>query len=304
MFWVLCFLAVVAAWPFLAERARRPMTTMLQSRAPGEMAALPQGATHYRWAGNTDGPVVVCIHGVSTPSFIFAATERTLVALGYRVLMYDLYGRGFSDRARGAQTVPFFLNQLAALLEHQAVNGSITLLGFSMGGQIATAFAARDERVERLILVAPSGLADTAGVEPGWIWRAPVIGDWMMRVFGGVMLRSELIEHKSMATVIPDFEDRQAAETRMRGYLPAILSSRRHTLDQPDVEAHRLVAERRLPVLAIWGTLDPVIPKRAISGLSRLNPAARHVEIKDAGHTLLQTHPSDVGAALTEFLDA
>ncbi|MEO0917993.1 MAG: alpha/beta hydrolase [Pseudomonadota bacterium] len=297
------FLAIIALWPVLAERARRPMTCARQMRAPGQIARLPQGATHFRWTGSEHNPVVVCIHGVSTPSFIFAATERTLASLGFRVLTYDLYGRGFSDRALGAQTVPFFLKQLEALLSHERVDSPLTLLGFSMGGQIAAAFAAKDARVARLILVAPSGLADTAAVEPGWVWRAPVIGDWMMRVFGGLMLRRELVEHKSLATVIPDFEDRQAAETRMRGYLPAILSSRRHTLDQPDIEAHRRVAERALPVLAIWGAIDPVIPKRAMSGLSRVNPGARHVEIKNAGHTLLQTHPSEVAAALTDFLD-
>jgi len=302
MHWVLVLIAALAALPFLAERGRRPMSKARQESAPGAIAQLPQGATHYRWSGTEGAPVVVCVHGLSTPSFVFAATERSLVALGYRVLSYDLYGRGYSDRVAGAQDLAFFLAQLEALLADQAVEGPITLLGFSMGGQIATGFAARDDRVERLILVAPSGLADTAGLAPGWLWTAPVVGDWMTQVFGGLMLRRELVEHQSVATVIPDFEDRQAAETRMRGYLPAILSSRRHLLDRPDVEDHRKVARRQQPVLAIWGNVDPVIPRRAMSGLARLNPDARHVEIKDAGHTLLQTHPSEVAAALKDFL--
>lgn len=299
---VLIALAVLVALPFVAEWMRRPMSAARQSQAPGQMARLPQGATHFTWHGDAGQPVAVCVHGLSTPSFVFAATVRSLTALGFQVLTYDLYGRGFSDRVRGKQDLRFHLAQLKALLAHEAVEGPITLIGFSMGGQIATGFAARDDRVERLILVAPSGLADTAGVAPEWVWTAPVIGDWMMRVLGGIWLRRELVEHKSVATVIPDFEDRQAAETRVRGYLPALLSSRRHLLDAPEVEDHRQVARRAQPVLAIWGSIDPVIPRRAISGLALLNPDARHVEIKGAGHNLLQTHPSEVAEAFKDFL--
>lgn len=298
----LVVLVFVFALPFLAEALRRPITAAHQAAAPGEIADLPNGATHYKWSGPEGAPIVVCVHGLSTPSFVFAATERSLVALGFRVLTYDLYGRGYSARVRGPQDTAFFLTQLEALLADKEVTMPFTLLGFSMGGQIATAFAARDDRVERLVLVAPSGLADTAEMAPGWVWSAPVIGDWAMRVFGGLALRSELVEHKSVATVIPDFEDRQAAETRMRGYLPALLSSRRHVLNAPDVEDHRRVARRKQPVLAIWGTDDPVIPRRALSGLARLNPDAQHVEIRNAGHNLLQTHPTEVAEALKDFL--
>ncbi|MEM9426609.1 MAG: alpha/beta hydrolase [Pseudomonadota bacterium] len=293
-------LAALLALPLLAELRRRPMTRARQANAPGEMADLPRGRTHYRWSGHVGDPVVVCIHGLSTPSYIFAATERSLTALGYRVLTYDLYGRGFSARATGVQNMRFFLGQLSALLIHQQVTGPVSVLGFSMGGQIAAAFAARDDRVERLILVAPSGLVEGDG--PGRLWIAPVTGDWLTRVFGGVMLRRELVEHKTRATVIPDFEDRQAAETRMRGYLPAVLSARRHVLNAPAEQDHREVAARKLPVLAIWGSEDPVVPLKALGALARLNPNATHVEVKGASHTLLQTHPSEVAAALKRFL--
>lgn len=301
-FALLGLLLIVAAWPFAAELMRKPLSQARRSMAPGSFADLPQGRTHYRWSGREGDPIVVCVHGVSTPSYMFAATERSLTALGYRVLTYDLYGRGYSDRASGAQDMAFFQTQLLALLTDQKVFDGFTLLGFSMGGQIATKLAADDERVERLILVAPSGLAHAEPEDRAWIWTAPVIGDWVTRVFGGMALRRELVEHTSLATAIPDFEDRQAAETRMRGYLPALLSSRRHMLSLLGHEDHRKVAEVRLPVLAIWGTVDPVIPRRALAELSRLNSDARHVEIKDAGHTLLQTHPAEVAAALKDFL--
>jgi pimeloyl-ACP methyl ester carboxylesterase len=299
-FCVVLFAVLVCAAPFAAEWVRRPMSAARQQAAPGAFADLPQGRTHYRWSGRDGDPVVICIHGLSTPSFVFAATERSLVSLGFRVLTYDLFGRGYSARVAGRQNAAFFRTQLQDLLAHQGITGPVAVLGFSMGGQIATDFAARDDRVERLILVAPTGLVDMPPRH--WIWTAPVIGDWLTRVFGGIALRRELVEHKSLATVIPDFEDRQAAETQMRGYLPALLSSRRHMLSRMALDEHRWVADDAMPVLAIWGAGDPVIPRRAMSELARLNPVVEHVEIKGAGHNLLQTHPSEVAAALTEFL--
>ena len=130
----------------------------------------------------------------------------------------------------------------------------------------------------------------------------PVIGDWATRVLGGIALRRELVEHRTSATVIPDLEDRQARETRRRGYLPAILSSRRNMLSEiRDVE-HATIALLDIPVLAIWGTDDPVIPLKSMGRLAEFNPDAHHKQVAGAGHLVLQTHPAQVADALRGFL--
>ena len=303
-FWLpVGLLFLLVAMPLLAEFLRHPVDAQVRARAPGSFANLPQGRTHYRWAGPERGPVVVCIHGLSTPSYIFAATERSLAAQGNRVLVYDLYGRGYSARLRGAQTVDFFLSQLKALLAKQGVGGPVAVVGYSMGGLIATAFAAEEgARVEALILIAPAGILPMAN---GWrerLWSAPVVGDWLMRVLGGWALKRELVEHEHGPTVIPDLEDRQAAETRMRGYLPAILSARRHTLSVLVDEDHKALFDRGTPVLSIWGPSDPVVPLAAMGRLAEINPDAHHAQIPGAGHIMPQTHPAQVAEVLADFL--
>ncbi len=212
--YLLTALGLLIALPVLAEALRKPVR---RAEAPGHFARLPQGETHYRWSGPEDGPVAVCVHGLSTPSYVFAATERSLAGLGYRVLTYDLYGRGFSARPVGRQTSRFFIRQLNALLADQGVKGPVLLVGYSMGGAIAAAFAAADpRRVSHLVLIAPAGLIPVYDDWKGHLWTLPVIGDWATRVVGGVALRRELVEHRTHGTVIPDLEDRQATETRMR----------------------------------------------------------------------------------------
>ena len=303
MVWIILALLVLLALPFLAEAMRAPITPALQDRAPGQLAGLSQGTTHYTWTGPEDGPVIVCVHGLSTPSYVFAATARSLSALGYRVLSYDLYGRGYSDRVRGAQTDRFFLTQLRDLLEDQDVGGEITLLGFSMGAQIASAYAAEAGRqVDALILVAPAGVAPGDGAAKSTIWRAPLIGWWLTLVFGGVALRRELVEHRSTATVIPNLEDRQATETRMRGFLPAIYSARRHLLTKSMLTDLERAAFFETPILAVWGTDDPIVPVSAIGYVAEVVPDAHHGQITGAGHNLLQTHPAQVAEHLTRFL--
>ena len=297
---LLFVLAALAALPFAAEALRRPPP---RDRAPGQFADLPQGRTYYRWSGPEDGPVAVCVHGLSTPSYVFAATERSLADLGYRVLTYDLYGRGYSARPTAAQSSSFFLRQLRALLADQDVGGPVTLVGYSMGAAIAAAFAAGDpSRVNAMVLIAPAGLSPLYDDWKSRLWTLPLLGDWTTRVFGGIALRRELVEHRSSATVIPDLEDRQAAETRRRGYLPALLSSRRHILAEDRERDHRAIAAAGLPVLAIWGTQDPIVPLAAMGRLAELNPEAHHVQVPGAGHVVLQTHPAQVADALRTFL--
>jgi len=296
-------LAAFAAAPVAAETWRRPMTREAQARAPGQFAELPKGRTHFRWSGPVNGPIAVCIHGLSTPSYLFAGTERSLAALGYRVLTYDLYGRGYSDRATGRQTIDFLLAQLRDLLGNQGIDEPLTLVGFSMGGALATAFAAEEgKRIKSLVLIAPAGLVQPQDDPLARLWTFPAIGDWLMRVAGGWALRRELAAQINDPTIIPDLLDRQAAETRTRGYLPALLSSRRHALSGTLDDDHAAIRGYGTPVLAIWGRLDPVIPIRAMARLTELNPECHHVEIQDGGHCLPQTHPSNIAEALQTFL--
>ena len=266
---------------------------------------LSMGRTHFRWSGKESDPVAVCIHGLSTPSYIFAGTELTLAALGYRVLTYDLYGRGYSDRAAGRQSLDFFLHQLRVLLNSQNIDRPITVVGYSMGGAIATAFAAEEGTgIKSLILMAPSGLLPTYDVPLSRLWTMPILGDWLTPVVGGWALRRELADQIEDPTIVPDLLDRQAAETRVRGYLPALLSSRRHTLPRTLEDDHTAIRNYGTPVLAVWGADDPVIPIKAMARLSEVNPSAHHSEIKGAGHAFPQTHPAKVTEALRSFLDS
>ncbi|NNL17702.1 MAG: alpha/beta hydrolase, partial [Boseongicola sp.] len=134
------------------------------------------------------------------------------------------------------------------------------------------------------------------------IWTLPVIGDWLMPLFGGIALRRELAREDNAPTVIPNLTQRLASETRRRGYLPSLLSSRRHVLAQTLEEDHRTITDYGTPVLAIWGQDDGVINLTSMGKLAALNPNAHHVEIPKGSHNFPQTHPGRVAEILKDFL--
>ena len=290
MIWVLILaaLAALAILPIYQEAKRLPVTDVDRAAAPGTCVALSQGLTHIRWHGPVRGPVIVAIHGLTTPSPVFDDLAGRLAHLGYRVLTYDLYGRGLSDRVPGRQDATFFLRQLDDLLTELRLDQDVILMGYSMGGAIATAFAAaQPHRVGRIILLAPAGME--VAEDPFWrnARRLPVLGDWLVGTFGAQRLRAEIADTSPVA-------DTQRSELTRRGYLPAVLSSRRHLLHHDQEAAHRLLGREDVPVTAIWGRQDKVIPLRALGTLTQWNRnTAQHV-VAGAGHGLPWSHAQDI----------
>ncbi len=296
-------LAGAIALPWLLEALRRPVRPGRIRLAHGEYCQLSHGATYCRWFGKEGDPVLVLIHGLSTPSWVFMGLTRGLTRLGFRVLIYDLYGRGLSARPKVAHDRALYLGQLEELLQAQEVRGPVALLGYSMGGAIATAFAARHpERVRRLFLLAPAGIALAPMPLLARATRAGVFGDWLWGLAGARYLRRSARKDARGASVIADLTARIRRETRSRGYLPALLSSMRHMLDDPLEDEHRALAQAGMPVLAIWGERDEVIPLRAMARLTEWNHAAHHAVIPGAGHALVHSHPREVLAAIAEDL--
>lgn len=300
---VLMVLGAAVAAPYVFEARRKGIAKHMRREAPGRFAELSDGQTYYQWHGPLDGQVLVCVHGLTTPSFIWDGLVRSLTMMGFRVLTYDLYGRGLSDSPRGEQTRAFFIRQLRELLQDQEITEEFSLLGYSMGGTIATILAAEEsDRVDQLILLAPAGMGYAPSKIEAFMRDTPVMGDWLHRAIGGAILRGRLAALRGVPTAVEGIVARQSEQTHRRGFSPAVLSSQRHMLSQNTDE--EMVELRRIyvPILAIWGAEDAIIPQAAIGHLAEVNRDARQVTIPEASHWLPITHPREVMAAIQEFM--
>lgn len=302
MLWfVLLVLVLAALLPFADEWRRKPMNAAARAAAKGAFADLSQGRTCYRWTGPLRGPVAVCVHGLTTPSQVWDSIAEGLAAQGFRVLTYDLYGRGFSDRPPGRQDAGFFCTQLEDLLEDQGISQDFTLLGYSMGGAIATAYAARHpDQIRQLILIASAGVETEPGRFAALVRHVPLLGDWLMHaVFPRAHTRACAAE-RSLPSSVPGLIDTQIGELRYKGFVPAVLSSMRGILARPQEEEHRSLHRAGVPVLAVWGKEDALIPVTAAGRLAEWSRLARQDVVEGAGHGLPYSHAEAVLQAISQ----
>lgn len=131
------------------------------------------------------------VHGISTPCISLAALAQRLVEThGARVLLFDLFGRGYSecpDPAEVPQDGKLWASQIAFVLGDASSTGlsgdwwggKVTVVGYSLGGGIAVDFASWfPQAVEGLVLIAPAGLLRGERVA---FWSRVVYGGWLPR---------------------------------------------------------------------------------------------------------------------------
>lgn len=292
---LLAFAGVVAA-PFLVERRKPRIGRAAREAAPGAFARLPQGITHYRWFGPARGPVIVAIHGSAASAQDWEPFAAGLAALGYRVLAYDIWGRGWSDAVPGVQDAAMLLRQLDALLADQGLDENLTLLGHEMGGALATAYAAaQPERMKRLILVAPAGVTVTEDRLGRIMRRVPLVGDWLHLCLGARRLRAALPDDDP---ALP----RLAGQLARQGFLASVLAARRGILSAGQEAAHRRIGHDDIPVVALWGDAGLQGPLRGPGQLAQWNRNARQDVVSGAGDAPHRSHAGATSAILREVL--
>lgn len=296
--------AVILAHPFIIEWRKTLPNAAARQAAPGAMADLPQGKTYFRWFGPTNGPTVVCVHGLTTPSRVYETIAEALAQDGFRVLTYDHYGRGLSDNASGLQDADFYIRHLNDLLADQAVKSPVDLIGYSMGGAIVSSFAARHpDRVGKVVLLAPAGMGVRSNAVLRIIRNGGLLGDWLMLRRYPDLHRQGTEAERDLPTSVSGIIDYQQAELTRRGFVPAVLSSIRGILSTPLGREHEAIAASGTPLLAVWGREDDLIPcEKAGDQLRQWNPDAAQAVVDGAGHGLPYTHTAETLDAVRPFL--
>ena len=270
-----------------------------RAEAPGSFARLSAGVTHYELAGPEDGPPVVLVHGFSVPSYIWDPVFEALSAAGFRVLRYDLFGRGFSDRPDARYDRELFDSQLAELVDALAIPRPLGLAGLSMGGSIAAVFAARrPEQVSRLALLDPAGLPMPEPLSIKLV-KLPVIGDWLMARIGDKVLLGNLA--RDMKTPDEAYIEKFKTQMQFKGFKRALLATMRSGVLTDASDAFRAVGRRGIPTLLIWGEEDQVVPFLHNEIVRQFIPQAEFHAIPEAGHVPHLERPDVVNPILIDF---
>jgi pimeloyl-ACP methyl ester carboxylesterase len=124
----------------------------------------PYGALQIHEFGPPTGEKVLFLPGISTPCVALSSLATHLAQNGYRVMLFDYFGRGYSD-APDPATVPYDEGLYSAMILMALAGSELSwtgdeafhLVGYSLGGGLAAAFARRWPRMVRSLGLLCSG---------------------------------------------------------------------------------------------------------------------------------------------------
>jgi pimeloyl-ACP methyl ester carboxylesterase len=297
-------LALIVAAGYGVYRAvdpeRRDIDASVRASAPGRFVRLSDGYTHYDIGGPSSGHLVVLAAGVSVPYYIWDPTFAALVQAGFRVLRYDYYGRGYSDRPDIPYSQAMYVRQLAELLDALNITQPIDLAGLSYGGSVVTSFAdAYPDRVRALIYVDPSFWSPTT---LSVLDEMPAIWNYLTAVLDERWWPDLQLEDFLHPERFPDWPDRYKVQLQYRGFRRAQHSTSLANAKVDQGPELRRVGQHPRPVIAFWGKDDHSVPFEFSATLLQAMPHARVVPVEQAGHLPHMERPDVVHPALIAFL--
>jgi pimeloyl-ACP methyl ester carboxylesterase len=256
---------------------------------------------HLRDQGS--GDPIVLIHGAGTSGAIWGRVIAGL-AESRRVVAPDLPGYGSSPPIGHGFEFADVADRVAVGLRKAGVKPPYDLVGHSLGGALALTLAARHpDRIRRLVLVAPAGLAPVPEPIAALLGLAAEPFAWIRRSLALPFAASPLARRIALAGVARDGARVPAADAR------AVLASSEGAsrigaglAAAASADLTETLAELPLPVGFIWGELDPVIPARRIELVKRLRPGAPIEVVDGTAHAPMLERPAEFAYALQSVL--
>jgi pimeloyl-ACP methyl ester carboxylesterase len=262
---------------------------------------------HYQEAGEIDAPPVILIHGFCASTFVWSDVFLPIAEAGFRVIVPDLIGFGFSEKPRQSEyTIDAQARLIVRLMDSLGIERA-TIVGSSYGGAVASVCALDyAERVERLVLV-DAVINDDVKRQPLLqLAAAPLMGDLVSPLLLGTYRltrwRMRKVYGKDAAWLLKD-ERMRAHHRPLRAasaHRAVIRTLRRWNASRVELEAHRI----RQPTLLIWGEDDVDIPLAHGKLMFERIPNARLIVFRRCGHLPQEEYPLEFTKLVTEFCGA
>lgn len=288
------------SFPYFDEN--RDLDESTRKETGGSFIKLTDGTTHYELSGPENGKTIVLVHGFSVPCFIFDPTFDFLTKAGFRVLRYDLIGRGYSDRPKTAYKIDLFVRQLRDLLE--ALNlPQVNLLGLSMGGPITASFIDQNPQVvDKFILIDPAGAKRVTLSLLLEAVKLPIFGELALGLFGSGSMVKGIASDMFDPELVEHFQAQYKIQMQYKGFKYAILSTMRNRMLESFAETYARVGKLKKPTLLIWGKNDTTVPFKNSAEILKAIPHAEFHPIENCGHIPHYEKPEIVNKVLLEFL--
>ena len=260
---------------------------VLDTDPPSDPAAAPTGARS-----------ILVLHGLGTSAEAMMGVAA-IMRDTHRVLVPDLPGFGEHAKHDGKRhDWRFYIDEIERFRQHEDL-GTVDVVGTSMGGAFAAAYAATyPQSVRRVVLLSPAGVT------------APVQNPFMKRVAAGE-IPLDITDDASFEEVLrlnfpkpPEMPApiRQAFIDRAVERREALLSIIEDTRGFLISGVEPLMKDIKAPTLVLYGSADELTDASMISVWRAGLADFRGEVFEGAGHVLLYDRPRDVAARMREFL--
>ncbi|KAK4692269.1 3-oxoadipate enol-lactonase, partial [Lecanoromycetidae sp. Uapishka_2] len=252
---------------------------------------------HYRLEGSPDdsSPVVVFCNGLNTDLHLWDPTIELLKqrAPGFRFLRYDTRGYRFEGCHREL-TLDVVSSDIEALLNALLIKKAHALIGVSMGGITAVAFASRyPMRLQKLIACDFNILSSAASVE---VWKERI---QIAKSEGMEVLAKQSVERWSAPHNRESPEWNRAISMVAAASVEGFEHSANVFYDFDETENMKKIS---IPSLYVVGAHDGNNVEAMKKFVGTNAPDAKLVEIEGAGHLPMVEKPSEFVDIIDSFL--
>lgn len=265
-------------------------------RIPGRTVFVGDDEFLVREMGSGDGIPILLVHGLAGASLTEWYQLAPKLAVERRVILVDHRGHGLSAPGDIRFEVDDDADDLAGVLDDLGV-AQVDVVGYSMGGIIAQAFALRHPgRVRKLVLIAAF-----ATHSEGYRW-ARRVGAILARGWerltgvGTAEIRSGYLIARG--AVEPEHARWVWRETQRRN----VESGAQATFALLRFDSRDWIGKLGVDTMVMVPTGDFLVPPRWQYELAASIPDVKLVEVEDAGHELVWTHADRVVDELKSFL--
>jgi pimeloyl-ACP methyl ester carboxylesterase len=250
------------------------------NKSNGEYVELSEGYTYFEEA-NQESKLgsVVLVHGYSIPSYIMKTTFNSLKEKGYRVIMMDLFGRGFSDNPDLPQTDFLRANQVIELMEYRGIENA-ALVGLSNGGRIISKIADLvPNKVNSLFYVASAGFFEHEEVLDKSVSQEEI--DEFIKGYPGLSesQKNDFFNPEKF----PDWSKKYDELLTHSGFAKALISTTKNLVSLDDI--HKKIYSLGIPVFTFWGRHDNVVVYDIFKDrLEEMLPNRKEFFIENSGH--------------------
>ena len=221
---------------------------------------LSNGITTYKDIGDKSNKVIVLVHGATFGSLAYEEYINVFVENEYRVITYDQYGRGYSDRVHSDVSIELMEKQLKELIEHCEVE-DVILYGVSFGAAVAAKYAANNsENISFIGYQVP--LIDAANIPLLSIVKIPLYGDLLTRglLVPGVLKRIEeyedLMSEKLLNHYIGQFNVKGTEKFFKKFFLGNAMGNR--------LKDHNIIGNKSIPSYFTYAEDDTEIDSKLV----------------------------------------